>query len=162
MTVYVDLVFFLNLFFDFLLLLTVNNTLKRNTSLKRIFLGALVGSITIFTLFLSISSILLFLFKIVLSILMCTISFGIKDKKYVIQNLSYFYMTSTVLGGFLYFLNLTFAESHYGLIFSYFTRKRWSTFPYRSYREASDGLRLPAVLLSAPPHPGDFFQYSPA
>ena len=119
MTVYVDLVFFLNLFFDFLLLLTVNNTLKRNTSLKRIFLGALVGSITIFTLFLSISSILLFVFKVVLSIVMCTITFGIKDKKYVIQNLSYFYMTSTVLGGFLYFLNLTFAESHYGLVFSY-------------------------------------------
>ena len=77
MTVYVDLVFFLNLFFDFLLLLTVNNTLKRNTSLKRIFLGALVGSITIFTLFLSISSILLFVFKVVLSIVMCTITFGI-------------------------------------------------------------------------------------
>ena len=119
MTVYIDLVFFLNLLFDFLLLLTVNNTLKRNASLKRIFLGAFLGSITIFTLFLSISSILLFLLKVVLSILMCTITFGLKDKKYVIQNLSYFYMTSTVLGGFLYFLNLTFSESHYGLVFSY-------------------------------------------
>ena len=30
-------------------------------------------------------------------------------------------MTSTVLGGFLYFLNLTFSESHYGLIFTYDT-----------------------------------------
>ena len=50
---------------------------------------------------------------------MCIISFGLKDSKYFIQNLGYLYMTSTVLGGFLYFLNLTFAESHYGLVFSY-------------------------------------------
>ena len=100
MTVYVDLVFLLNLFFDFVLLLTVNNTLKRNTSLKKLIFGSFVGSLTIFFLFLPISSFLLF---------------------YFIQNLGYLYMTSTVLGGFLYFLNLSFSESHYGLVFSYDT-----------------------------------------
>jgi len=50
---------------------------------------------------------------------MCIASFGLKDKKYTIQNVSYFYMTSTVLGGFLYFLNLNFSESQVGLIFTY-------------------------------------------
>lgn len=50
---------------------------------------------------------------------MCVTSFGLKDKKYTIQNLSYFYMTSTVLGGFLYFLNLNLTEKHEGLIFTY-------------------------------------------
>lgn len=121
MTIYIDLVFFLNLFFDFILLLTVNNTLKRNASLKRIFLGSIIGSITFFSLFLPFSSFLLFLLKILLGILMCIVTFGLKDKKYLIQNLSYLYMTSTVLGGFLYFLNLSFNETHYGLIFTYNT-----------------------------------------
>ena len=121
MTIYIDLVFFLNFFFDFVLLLTVNNTLKRNASLKRLFLGSVVGSITFFSLFLPFSSFLLFLLKILLSFLMCIVSFGLKDKKYLFQNLSYLYMTSTVLGGFLYFLNLSFNETHYGLIFTYDT-----------------------------------------
>ena len=121
MTIYIDLVFFLNFFFDFVLLLTVNNTLKRNVSLKRIFLGSVIGSITILFLFLPISSFLLFIIKILLGFLMCIVSFGIKDRKYLLQNVSYLYMTSTVLGGFLYFLNLTFSESHYGLIFAYDT-----------------------------------------
>ena len=119
MTIYIDLVFFLNFFFDFVLLLTVNNTLKRNVKMKRLFLGAFVGSITIFFLFLPISSFWLFWIKIFLGILMCLATFGIKDRKYLIQNLGYLYMTSTVLGGFLYFLNLTFSESHYGLVFTY-------------------------------------------
>ena len=112
MTIYVDLVFLLNLFFDFVLLLTVNNTLKRNASLKRLIFGAFMGSLTILFLFLPISSFLLFILKIFLGAFMCIISFGLKDSKYFIQNLGYLYMTSTVLGGFLYFLNLSFSESH--------------------------------------------------
>ncbi len=119
MTIYVDLVFLLNLFFDFLLLLTVNNTLKRNAHLKRIFLGSLFGSLTILFLFLPLNTIFLFVFKIIVSIVMVIISFGLKDKAYFIANLSYFYMTSTVLGGFLYFLRLSFTEEQNGLLFCY-------------------------------------------
>lgn len=121
MTVYIDVVFILNFFFDFLLLLTVNNVLKRNIPLKRILFGSFVGSLTIFFLFFSISSFLLFLSKLLLGVLMCLTTFGLKDKKHFIQNLSYLYMTSTVLGGFLYFLNLTFSENNYGLVFTYDT-----------------------------------------
>ncbi len=119
MTIYIDLIFLLNLFFDFLLLLTVNNTLKRNSSLKRLVLGAVFGAITILALFIPFNTITLFLFKVVVSFIMCITAFGLKDKKYTIQNLSYLYMTSTVLGGFLYFLNLNFAEEQKGLVFSY-------------------------------------------
>jgi len=119
MTIYLDLVFFLNLFFDFLLLLTVNNTLKRNIPIKKVILGAFVGSLSIFTIFIPFNTVTLFLFKILLSLFMSLITFGLKDKTYMIQNLSYLYMTSTVLGGFLYFLNLTFSESQEGLIFTY-------------------------------------------
>ena len=99
MTIYLDAVFFLNFFFDFLLLLTISVTLKRNIKLKKVFT--------------------LFLFKIVLSILMIMITFGFKDCKYFFSNLAYFYMTSIVLGGFLYFLNLSFRENVSGLIFIY-------------------------------------------
>ena len=119
MTIYIDLVFLLNLFFDFSLLLTVNNTLKRNVALKKIFAGSLVGSLSFFTLFFSLNSVLLMILKFVMAFLMVIVTFGLKDKKYTIQNLSYLYMTSTVLGGFLYFLNLSFSESNNGLIFSY-------------------------------------------
>ena len=119
MIIYLDALFFLNFFFDFLLLLTVSITLKRNVKLKRVFLGALVGSVSIFSLFLTFNNIMLMVFKIVLSFLMCIITFGIKDRKYLINNMSYFYMTSVVLGGFLYFLNLSFRENVSGLIFVY-------------------------------------------
>ena len=121
MTIYLDVLFILNLFFDFILLLTVNNTLKRNAKLKRIFFGSFLGSLSIFTLFIPISSFLLFFLKIFLGLLMCIITFGLKDKKYTIENVSYLYMTSTILGGFVYFLNLSFSESHYNLIFTYDT-----------------------------------------
>ncbi len=119
MIVYLDLVFLLNLFFDFILLLTVNNTLKRNASLKRILSGSLFGSLSIFTLFIPMTTEILFVFKIMLSFFMCIITFGWKEKRYFIQNVSYFYMTSTILGGFLYYLNLTFSENQNGLMFTY-------------------------------------------
>ncbi len=119
MTVYIDMVFLLNFFFDFLLLLTVSITLKRNTSLKKIFLASLVGSVSLLALFWPFNTYTLFLFKMVLSVIMIIIAFGFKDKKYLVNNIAYFYMTSTVLGGFLYFLNLTFAEKHVGMVFVY-------------------------------------------
>ncbi len=119
MTIYLDALFFLNFFFDFLLLLTVSITLKRYVKLKKVFLGSLIGSISIFILFFNFNSLTLFIFKIVLSLLMNVIAFGLKDKKYLISNMSYFYMTSVILGGFLYFLNLSFSENVNGLTFTY-------------------------------------------
>ncbi len=50
---------------------------------------------------------------------MCILSFGWKDKNYLMQNISYFYMTSVILGGFLYFLKLEFSENQNSLIFTY-------------------------------------------
>lgn len=119
MTIYLDALFFLNFFFDFLLLLTVSITLKRNVKLKRVFLGSLIGSISIFILFFDFNNITLFIFKIILSFIMIVLTFGLKDRKCFISNLAYFYMTSVVLGGFLYFLNLSFRENVSGLVFIY-------------------------------------------
>lgn len=117
MTIYVDLVAFLNFAMDFLLLVTVNLTLKRNTSIKRMLLGALLGSVTLLFLFFPIPNILLFLFKIITSFFICIVTFQFKNIRYTFQNMTYFYMTGTVLGGFLYYLNLEFSYKHEGIIF---------------------------------------------
>ncbi len=117
MTIYVDLVFFLNGAYDFLLLLTVNLALKRFAKLKRILGASLLGALSLIILFLPLSPMLLFLFKVGVSIIMVLIAYGYKDPKYFFRNLSYLYMCSIILGGFLYFLNTQFSYSVQGLVF---------------------------------------------
>ncbi|MBO5414178.1 MAG: sigma-E processing peptidase SpoIIGA [Bacilli bacterium] len=114
MTIYLDLVFFINLFFDFILLTATKHILKQRVKLYRLILGSLIGSLSIFFLFININSIELFIFKIIISILMILISFG---KKNFIKNYMYFYIISIFLGGSMYFLNLTFSSKNQGLIF---------------------------------------------
>lgn len=86
MKIYIDLVLFLNFAFDFILLITTSILLKRNTKLIRIFLGSLIGSITIIILFIPFTTISLFIMKIILSILIIIITFGFKDIKYTLNN----------------------------------------------------------------------------
>jgi len=119
MVIYLDLVFLINFILDLLLLMTVNITLKRFSKLRRLFLGALFGSISLFTLFIPINNILLFIFKFIMSIIMCLIAFGYKNLKYTIYNIIYLYMTSVILGGFLYYLKVEFSYSNKGFVFYY-------------------------------------------
>lgn len=117
MKVYLDYVFFLNFAFDFLLLLSVSIILRRNVKMKKIILGAFIGGISIFTLFIQLNTIELFFFKLIISILMILTTFSFKNIKYTLKNISYLYMSSMVLGGALYFLNIQFSYSHEGLVF---------------------------------------------
>lgn len=117
MTIYIDGLFFLNFFFDFLLLLSVSIILKRNVSLFRVILGAFIGSLTILILFFKITSFELFLIKVYLSIIMCLVSFGYKNLKYTLKNILFLYLVSIVLGGFLYMINIQIGYKHNGLIF---------------------------------------------
>jgi len=82
MKIYLDLVFFINFFFDFLLLLVVKILLKRNVGIKRIILGALLGATSILFLFLPLNQITLFLLKVIISILMILTTFGFQNKNY--------------------------------------------------------------------------------
>lgn len=109
MKVYLDLVFFLNFFFDFILLLTVNKVLKRNVKWQRVFLGGLVGSSSTLFLFFSLNSLELFLFKVWISITMVLVCFSYHSFKEMVINLLYLYFVSILLGGFLYYLNLEFS-----------------------------------------------------
>lgn len=117
MKIYVDLIILLNFFLDFILLLSVSLILKRNVKLKRIVFGALIGGISIIFLFTHISSLALFIFKILISILMVLVTFSYKDFKYTINNLIYLYLLSIILGGFLYYVNNELSYKNVGLIF---------------------------------------------
>lgn len=119
MTVYLDLVILLNFGFDLLLLFAVAIVLRRTTTLKRLLLASLIGSITIISMFIELSSLSLFLVKVLISIIMVLIAFKFKSVKYTLNNLFYLYTSSILLGGFLYFLNLEFSYKHDGLLFYY-------------------------------------------
>ena len=104
MTVYIHLVCIINFIYDFLILLTVSFTLKRNRKIYYYILSSLIGVLSIFLLFLKINNIILFLLKILISVIMVIVAFGYKSIKYTISNIIYFYMTSIVLAGFLYLI----------------------------------------------------------
>ena len=117
MKIYIDLILLLNFGFDFLLLLSVSLILKRNTELYKLLLGAFIGSISVLTLFIKINSIQLFIIKIIISILMTITSFKYKNIKYTLKNILYLYISSIVLGGTLYLLNIELTYKNQGIIF---------------------------------------------
>lgn len=114
MKIYLDLIFFINFFFDFLLLFATKYLLKERTSFKRLLLGSFVGALSIFLLFIKMNSIVLFLLKIGISIGMILICFG---KNNFLKTYLHFYIISIFLGGSMYLLNQTFSYKNEGLIF---------------------------------------------
>ena len=114
MTIYVDLVFLINLIMDFYILSGVKFLLKLDTKLIRILLGSLIGSLSLFLLFFHLSTILLNLFKIIISLLMVLITFG----KYKFFNrLFYLYVVSIFLGGSIYLINDSLGYKVSGFLF---------------------------------------------
>lgn len=105
MTIYIDLVILLNCFFDSLILLTVNTTLKRNISLKKILFVSLLGELSLLGFLLS-NKYLLILLKLEISLILNILTFKYKDIFYTVTNVLYFYMVSIILGGFIYYLKL--------------------------------------------------------
>ncbi len=117
MKLYLDLVFILNVFFDFLLLMGVSIILRRNVKLIRIILGSFIGGLSIFILFLKITTLQLFFIKIFIAIIMIIVTFKFKNIKYTLKNLFFLYTLGIMLGGFLYMLNLEFSYRNEGIIF---------------------------------------------
>ena len=108
MKIYIDLVFIINIYFDFIILLTTSLILKRNISFKRLLLGSIIGGFTIVLLFIDIDNFLLFILKFIFSIGMVLGTFSYKNISYFINNLIYLYITSFVLSGSLYLFELEF------------------------------------------------------
>lgn len=117
MKIYIDLILLLNFGFDFILLLSVSLILRRNAPIYKLLLGAFIGSISVLTLLMNINSLELFILKIIISILMTTTSFKFKNIKYTLKNVLYLYITSIVLGGALYLLNIELTYKNQGIIF---------------------------------------------
>lgn len=117
MKVYIDIVFFTNFLFDFILLFSVSLILKRNTKLSKIILGSFFGTLTLLILFIRMNFITLFLYKFLISILMVLITYGYKNIKYTFKNLYYLYIVSIIMGGFLYFINNQVSSKNEGLLF---------------------------------------------
>lgn len=117
MKIYIDLILLINFTFDFMLLYAVKKILKRESSIKKIIISSLIGSLTTLTLFINISNITLFFIKLFISIIMILVSFNFKNIRYTLKNITYLYIVSIFLGGSLYFLNNTFSYKHEGLVF---------------------------------------------
>ena len=106
MKIYVDILFLINLIYDFLILNLVNIVLRRYVKVKRLFYASLIGTISSFSIFVpKLNNIYI---TIIISIIMVIFAFGIKDVIYFKNNIIYFYMISIIFGGFLYFVNLKF------------------------------------------------------
>ena len=82
MKIYLDLIMVLNFSLDFILLLSVSLILKRNIKIVRIMLGAFIGGISILLLFMNINSLMLFLLKLLISIVMVLVTFKYRNIKY--------------------------------------------------------------------------------
>lgn len=122
MKVYLDLIFILNFFFDFLILLGVAFILRRRTTFKKILLATLLGLVSLIFFFVNINTFIYLLFKIFICILMVVIAFGFNDIRYTFQNIFYMYTISIVLGGFFYLINLevdNFLFREHGIIINF-------------------------------------------
>lgn len=117
MKVYVDLVLLLNLVIDLFLLIAVSIILRRKTSIKRLIIAALIGSLTTLALFIKLTNLTCLLIKFIISIIMVIVSFHYQNIRYTIKNLTYLYITSIILGGTLYLLNVQFFYHQEGLTF---------------------------------------------
>lgn len=117
MKIYLDLIMILNFSFDLILLLSVACILKRIIKFERLIFSSFIGGLSILSLFINFNNLTLFFFKIIISIIMILICFGYKNIKYTFNNLMFLYINSIILGGFLYFLNISFSYKHDGLMF---------------------------------------------
>lgn len=116
MKVYIDLYFLINYILDLTLLIGTSKVLKRHVKIIRYLLGALIGNISIFILFIKINNIELFVLKILISILMIITTFGVRD---ILKNVFYFYILSIILGGSFYLFDLSFDYSNRAYYFNY-------------------------------------------
>lgn len=103
MKMYIDLFFIFNFIIDFIITLSVSIILKRNSSYIRMILSSLLGGVSSLLLFTSLNKILI---EIISIVLMVVISFGYKGIRYVIKNILYMYILSTLLGGIIYLFNI--------------------------------------------------------
>ena len=142
MKIYIEAVFILNFLLDFMILYGTKRILKRNNKLIRVVIGSIVGSFTTFLLFISISNLLLLVFKILISILLIVIVFGFKN---IFKNIIYFYLLSIIVGGSAYLLNV---NNRIFLVFSSFIVISILIKEFISYKEIYPNKYLVTIFIN--------------
>lgn len=105
---YIDLFFIFNVIMDYIIIMSISILLKRRTSYIRMILSSLIGGISSLVLFTSLNKIVI---EIVSIVIMVFISFGYKGIRYLINNILYMYILSTLLGGIIYLFNIKVSNS---------------------------------------------------
>lgn len=108
MEMYIDLFFIFNVIMDYIIIMSASILLKRRTSYIRMILSSLIGGISSLVLFTSLNKIVI---EIVSIVIMVLISFGYKGIRYLINNILYMYILSTLLGGIIYLFNIKVSNS---------------------------------------------------
>jgi stage II sporulation protein GA (sporulation sigma-E factor processing peptidase) len=99
-TIYLDVIWFLNFCTDFLLLSLTGLFLKRDLKKLRLFTGTLIASCYVIVIFSPMSYLFYHpLFKLIFSMLLMVIVFGYKKFSYFMQNLCMFYFVTFMIGG---------------------------------------------------------------
>lgn len=111
MVIYFDIVLLINLLMNFLILLFVAIVLKLKINLVKIFAGAMIGCLFLFSIIIPYLKIFQSLtFKLILSMAMILLSFRPHCFKDFIKILGFFYLISFMVGGgafaLFYFYNL--------------------------------------------------------
>ena len=114
MKIYIDLFFLFNVIMDFMIILGTSIILKRKSNLIRIIISSLTGGFSSILLFCNINKILI---EVISIIVMMLISFGYKGIKYVLRNIFYMYLLSTLIGGIIYLFNVKVSNN---IIINYF------------------------------------------
>ena len=104
MLIYLELLFILNYWIDFLLLITTNIIMKYKTNYYYALFSSLIGALSTFLVFIDNDLLLSFL-KIIICIIMQLIMNGYKGLKTLFENVFYFYLVSIILAGALYLIN---------------------------------------------------------
>ena len=86
MKVYLEFIFIVNYLLDYMILYGTKRILKINTSIIRIYISSIIGSLSTFLLFININNTSLFLLKIIISSIMILISF---KKNNFLRNIFY-------------------------------------------------------------------------
>lgn len=113
-TVYIELVFLDNFLLNFLIILFASVLTKSRKKLVRFACGAMIGGVYACVVFGSEGLAISLAVKAAVSLSMCFVAFGTKKRFW--KNTCAFYITSFVLAGVIYALNISFGEAENGLL----------------------------------------------
>lgn len=100
MTVYIDVLFAINLIINYLLLLTTSKLAKQHSPVWRLLIGATVGAVYAVCMFFpQVRALYTIMAKIIVSFILVAITFSIRKWRCFIKTVGIFYITSFIFGG---------------------------------------------------------------